>query len=160
MKQYNLDYDNILDNKFSQWKLEGMIDNIIFQDEHGYQLFGKYTIIKSHEDYRVSKYPTDTIKRFGTLRNAVTWVTFDKRNLIVEANRVIELDKILTGTEFSMKVHEQLAHKAKSMDDKLIYLAKLKEDKLKKKHVLGELNGYVDNIKNWQLKKFKEQASK
>lgn len=160
MKQYNLDYNNILDNKFSKWKLEGMIDNIIFKDDHGYQLFGKYTIIKSHEDYKVSKHPTDTVKGFGSLRNAVTWVTFDKRNLIVEANRVIELDKILSGTEFSIKVHEQLSAKAKSMDHKLIYLAKLKEDKLKKKYVLAELNSYVDDIKDWQLKKFKEQALK
>ncbi len=158
MKQYNPDV--LIDTKIAKWNLEGMIDSIVFQDETGYQLFGKYTIIKKHEDYNVSKIHTDTLKKFGTLRNAVTWVTFDKRNLIVEANRVIELDKILTGTEFSMKVHEQLSKKAKSMDDKLIYLAKLKEDKLKRKQVLEELSEYVTNIKNWQLKKFKEQASK
>jgi hypothetical protein len=44
--------------------------------------------------------------------------------------------------------------KAKKSDDKLIFLAKLNEDKLKKKAVIEELAQYISNSNNWQQRQF------
>jgi hypothetical protein len=47
-----------------------------------------------------------------------------------------------------------LYKKAKTPDDKLIYLAKLNEDRLRKKSVIKELEEYVSESNIWQSKRF------
>ena len=47
--------------------------------------------------------------------------------------------------------------KAKSVEEKLITLAKLNESKLKKKKYEQELNQYVVDAKLWQDKRFKQK---
>jgi hypothetical protein len=40
------------------------------------------------------------------------------------------------------------------MDDKLIYLAKLGEEKMKKRQIYDELGRYIATSKSWQTNRF------
>jgi hypothetical protein len=51
-------------------------------------------------------------------------------------------------------IHQSLYKKANKPDDKLIYLAKLNEDRLRKKSVIKELEDYVSESNIWQSKRF------
>lgn len=131
-------------------------DLIIFQESDGsYGLFGKYRIEKkSSFEYLVTSSPSSLNLSFGSLRNATTWCIMDKREKLYEARRIHELDLALSGIDVGMSIHQKLLKKAKNSDDQLVYFAKLGEERLKKKRIMEELNGYVSNTKAWQTKRF------
>jgi hypothetical protein len=67
---------------------------------------------------------------------------------------VIDLDMNLSSVEVHILIHSKLFKKAKKTEDKLIYLAKLNEDKFQKKSMSEELNKYIVNSYAWQQKRF------
>lgn len=97
---------------------------------------------------------THTECRFNTLKHAVAWCTFDKRNMLYQATRILELDSLLTGLEVDISLHTKIFKNSKDANDKLIFLAKLSEDKMKKKQFTDELYRYIDDSKKWQTKRF------
>jgi hypothetical protein len=142
---------------FSKKQLSAVEEYIIYRsDDNEYGLYGEYTIKKVGEQFVMSKVHTFTTLSFASLRNAVIWTSLDKRNHVVEAQRVIELDSLLYGTDASLEVHKRLADKAKNLETKLTYLTKLQEDKIKKNRIIKELNDFAKNTDNWQYKKFNE----
>ena len=70
------------------------------------------------------------------------------------ANRVIDLDMSLSSVEVHIAIHSNLFKKSKKTEDKLIYLAKLNQDRLQKKAMIDELNRYIQNSYVWQQKRF------
>lgn len=136
-------------------------DYIVYQEIDGsYQLFEQYSIIKHKEVYVLNKLKTYTEKTFISLRNAVTWATLDKSKNYVEANRVLDLDLLLSGANENMKVHTKLIKTTKDIDQALIYITKLDEDKVKKQLILYELDGYISQTTRWQRKKFEQKIAK
>ena len=131
-------------------------DVIIFQNTDGsYELFNTYRINKtSKDDYIVTMLTTFTTHQFNTLKNAVAWCTYDKRNLLYQSERILLLDNLLAGLDVDILLHTKIFKNAKNSDDKLIFLAKLSEDKLKKKRFTDELYTYVSNSKKWQTSRF------
>jgi hypothetical protein len=131
-------------------------DIVIFQNTDGsYELFNTYMIEKkSEKEYYVSMKKTYTEHTFYSIKNAVTWCIFDKRNRIVEANKILLLDHRLGGLDTDILLHTKIFKNSKNSEDKLIFLAKLNEDKLKKKTVTDELYGYINDSKQWQTKRF------
>jgi hypothetical protein len=136
--------------------LRNLQDIVIFQENDGsYKLFNAYTISKnSQKEYIVTGTTTITPNRFYVLKNAVSWCIFDKRNKMHEARRIAELDNKLVSVDVDIHIHQTLYKKAKKPDDKLIYLAKLNEDRLRKKNVIKELEDYVTESNIWQSKRF------
>jgi hypothetical protein len=127
----------------------------VYRDTDGsYHLFDKYTIRRVKDEYIVSVNSFDTTKTFYTLKHAVAWCTFDKRNKIVDSNRIYDLDKKVAGLESTIQGHQKLIKSAKNMDDKLIYLAKLGEEKMKKRQLYDELGRYIATSKSWQNNRF------
>jgi len=102
-------------------------DVIIFQNTDGsYELFNMYHITKNeNNEYIVTMHTTFTIHNFNTLKHAVAWCTFDKRNMFYQ-----------------------------DTDNRLIVLSKLSEDKLKKRRYTDELYTYINDSKKWQTKRF------
>lgn len=145
-----------LDNLISNTEFERLLDIIIFQEVDGsYSLFNKYKIKKtSNTDIEVSLIKGDKINSFFNIKNAVCWCVLDKLGKYNLANRVIDLDLILTSVDMHISIHTNLFKKSKKTEDKLIYLAKLNEDKLQKKAMTEELNGYIQNSYNWQQRRF------
>ena len=88
------------------------------------------------------------------MKNAVCWCVLDKIGKYHLANRVIDLDMNLSSVEVHISIHSKLFKKAKKTEDKLIYLAKLNEDKFQKKAMSEELNQYIANSYVWQQKRF------
>lgn len=131
-------------------------DIVIFQNSDGsYDLFNTYVIEKkSDKEYFVSMKKTHTEHSFYSMKNAVTWCIFDKRNRIVQANRILLLDNQLGGLDVDIQLHTKIFKNSKNSEDKLIFLAKLNEDKLKKKTVTDELYTYINDSKQWQTKRF------
>lgn len=140
-----LDKENLI-------KLESQI---VYQDQDGtYMLFGEYSIKEKKQGYVLSKTYTYTVITFTELRNAVTWATLDKLNKIIESDKVLELDRQLSGASENMKVHDLLCKSTKDLDKRTIYLNKLNEDRVKKRRILSELDSFVAKAKAWQYKQF------
>jgi hypothetical protein len=133
-----------------------LLDLIIFQEEDGtYNLFGKYIITpKSSFEYVVTSTTSYLCASFASLRNATAWCIMDKREKLYEARRVQEIDLALSGFDIGIAQHQKLLKKAKTSDNQLVYFAKLTDDRLKKKKLTDELNGYIQNTKTWQTKRY------
>jgi hypothetical protein len=135
-------------------------DIIILKDEEtgNYEIYGDYTIQKRNDIVCVTKSTSDTTYLFGSIKHAITWIILDKRNKILEANRILDLDTKLAGVETDIFIHRKLEKKSKDPDAKFLYLTKLQEDKLKKKRLQLEMESQIDSVYNWQIRKFEEQA--
>lgn len=134
---------------------------IVREDDGSYNLFGRYIIIPTkYGSYKVTVQEDNIELDFSLLRYAVTWCVFQKNNRYKEINRIYELDGLLSGLNVSIEQHKKLAIKTKNSDDRFIYLAKLEEDKRKKRLFLNELNNYAEQSKYWQNKKFMENKDK
>lgn len=131
-------------------------DVIIFQNTDGsYELFNMYHITKNeNNEYIVTMHTTFTTHNFNTLKHAVAWCTFDKRNMFYQANRILKLDNLLAGLEVDISLHTKIFKNAKDTDNRLIVLSKLSEDKLKKRQYTDELYTYINDSKKWQTKRF------
>jgi hypothetical protein len=132
---------------------------IIQGPDGSYYLFSKYSIRKNNGYYIVELDKIAGTKSFNVLKNAVSWCTFDKRNNIYESNRILELDNKLASVDAAILVHQRLAKKAKKLEEKLIYLAKLGEEKMEKKQILDELDSYVETSRIWQNKRFNSKSA-
>lgn len=145
---------------FKSRQTKDLIESIILQDDNGdYLLFGIYVVKHVDGLYQVSI--GSSIKNtFSTLRTAVVWATMDKRNKILDAERVSILDKNLYSAEFNIELHKKLYKKTKDIDMKVIYLNKLQKDMGTKKNLMQELDRFARNAQLWQLNKFQEQTSK
>lgn len=151
----------LLERAMDSNSLNELQDIIIFQDTDGlYQLFNFYIIEKkSLNDFVVTTKTSYTTHTFYTLKNAVTWCIFDKQNKVYESNRIITLDNQIGGLEVDLAIHKKLFEKSKNIEDKLIYVAKLGEDRIKKNAIAEELHSYVVSSKNWQIKRFNKKPA-
>jgi len=134
---------------------------IIFQDTDGsYQLFDKYTIQKlSQNEYQVTSVTSNICHLFNSLKNATVWCIFDKRDKFYEAQRILELDNKLGSLGVDIHIHLSMYRKAKTTEEQLIHVAKLNEDRLRKKIISEELASYTADANYWQSKRFELKAA-
>jgi hypothetical protein len=152
---------NTLARILEKGNLEKLEGKLVYQDNDGsYNLYGEYVIQKSSKGYVLEKKHTFTVLVFGELRHAVTWAAFDKLNRIIESNKILELDRQLSGTSENMKAHDKLCKSAKDLDKKTIYLNKLNEDRVKKRRILSEMEDFVEKAKIWQYRQFEKNPIK
>lgn len=134
-------------------------NNIIFNDEYGYHLFGKYHISKGQEQYRVVRETDDSIRMFAKLRYAATWCILDRYNKIVEAKRVVEINSTLESLWAEMLVHKKL-QKNSNLEIQEIgrdkYLAALD----KQKRFQYELDKYIKLAKRCQDKGYENELTR
>ena len=150
-----------LKNMLSKEILDSMMENLVYQEPNGdYVLFNKYVISSTASGWVVLRSSDELTHTFTTLKNAVTWATMDKRNLVMAANDMTTLDRQLEGMNFNIEVHKNLCKTTKDIGMKIIYLNKLQQDILKKQSLSARLESYANNIRNWQFKQFKQQTAK
>jgi hypothetical protein len=150
---------DIVKKLFNKKDLDHLSGLVIIDTPNGYELFGEYAISKVGEKFKVNKITTYVEHNFFSLQNAVVWATLDKRNKVVDRNRVTELDMLLEGTKSTIELQQVLTRKAKDDETKLIYFSKLNEALLKKKQIVSEITKYIDDTKKWQEIQF-SQATK
>ena len=148
--------DRKLDKMISNSEFAKLQDVVIFKDTDGtYSLFNKYHIKKKDtNDIVVSLNNGDDVNSFFNMQNAVCWCVLDKIGKYQLADRVINLDMNLSSLEVHISIHSRLFKKAKKTEDKLIYLAKLNQDKLQKTAMSEELSKYIQDSYIWQQKRF------
>jgi peptide methionine sulfoxide reductase MsrB len=134
---------------------------IIYQDSDGsYTAYGKYHIVKNSEGmYKVSIAGTHTFNYFYKLKNAAAWCSFDKRMLYKEANRLLHLDQMVFSMDTEIQIHSKLMKKSKNEEATLIYLAKLTNNKTKKRSFTNEINDFIHEYQRWQTKMFDAKPS-
>lgn len=143
-------------SKFLQKEyIENISDISVYQYDDGtYEFFDRYLIYKVENSYKVSLRFNSTEKVFSNLKSAVAWCIFDDKNKVSVTQRIEYLDLLLTGIEGNILVHKRLFKNAKDNESKLIYLAKLSEDQLKRKNYLEEMIKYISESKLLQTQKF------
>lgn len=150
-----------LERKFNRMistkEIENLQDISIFETcKDNYVVFKNYNIIKkSKTDIDVLLMNGDIVHSFSSMRNAICWCIFDKRGKYTLANRIITLDKSISNEEVQINVHKNLFKKSKKTEDKLIFLAKLNEDKFRKSTMYQELEDYINQSDYWQKHQFK-----
>lgn len=134
---------------------------IIFQENDGsYNVYDKYSIVKNSDGiYTILVLGTYTEKNFYKLKNAVAWCSFDKRNLYKKAKRLHQLDQMVFSMDTEIQLHSRLVKKSKDTESMLIYLAKLTENKAKKRVYNDELSFYIQEYQNWQTKLYNTKPS-
>lgn len=138
-----------------------LTDTVIFQNpDKSVELFGKYKIILVNSMYVATKMHTFTEIAFYSLKNAVTWATLDRRNRVIDAKKVIELDLLLLGTSENLRIHRHLAKNAKTLESTALFATKVTEDEFKKKLILEELEEFINNSRDWQIKRFEQNTVK
>jgi len=152
--------DRKLDKMIKTSEFAKLQDVVIFQDTNGtYSLFNKYHIKKKDtNDVVVSLNNGDDVNSFCNMKNAVCWCVLDKIGKYNLADRVIDLDMHLSSVEVHISIHSKLFKKAKKTEDKLIYLAKLNQDKLQQKAMSEELSKYIQDSYIWQQKRFSSKT--
>lgn len=135
-------------------------DLLITKDDDSYHLFGQYVITKTGELYSVSYLPDPEISNllFAQLKHAVTWCVFHKNKKHKDLTKIAELDEVLDGLQATINNLKRLAQKA-DLESRNIYLAKLYEDKVKRKLAQKAMNTYIDTSKYWQNKVFKDSQT-
>ena len=131
---------------------------IMKEGENHYFLFGSYNVLEDDLGFKITK-STDDPVYFSDLKSAVAWCVFDKNKKSSYIKRLIELDIELSSLNVSIYQHKKLLKKAREIEDKYIYLAKLEEEKVKFKKLNEELKSYISTSKAWQQKKYSENLS-
>jgi len=149
-------------DKFLKKEFVNKVNDIaIFKDSNGtYELFDRYIIKKNEQYYTlVCKYGSIE-KTFMSLKNAVTWCIFDKRNKLDVLARIENLDRMLEGIDVSINIHKRLIEKSKDKELRLIYAAKLSQEQVKRKKYLNELLVFINDSKYWQSQRFALKSQK
>lgn len=130
---------------------------ILQAPDGSYALFGSYYIHRNGEkDYLLTVSDKYTEHKFYSLKNAVAWCIYDKRNKIVESKRILQLDQKLMAIDSSINLHRQLMKSVKDQEQKLIYFSKLTDEKMKRLQIARELGNYLSESKLWQERRFAE----
>lgn len=151
------EFERKIDRIMSHAQFQTLQEKSIFKNQEGkYHLFNRYFIEKQDENnVVVTLFNGDTVNSFFNMKSAVCWCIFDRRGIFATANRLVVLDNKISGLEVSIAIHKRMYDKAKDTDTKLIYLAKLNEEKLRKRDMSNELSRYLTDSDNWQRKQFK-----
>jgi len=127
------------------------------QEDGSYHLFGQYLITKDSCQLYVVRYLKDldlVPVKFSQLKYAVTWCVFHKNKKYKDLSKIAELDEVLDSLQAIIQHHKQLVER--NTENKLIYLAKLSENKIKRKQAQKTMDNYVSYSKSWQDKTFKD----
>ena len=161
MKKINeIDLEKKFNKVIGEKNIDFIKDILIVQlADNTYSLYGKYIIKRIEKDSFNIEANNEIIANFCNIKNAVTWCMFDKTNRLHQANRVQSLDKSLISINVDMMIHEKMYKKAKDSESKLMYLAKLTEDRYKQKTVINELSAYIKQTITWNYNRFKTSKS-
>lgn len=130
-------------------------DVIITRDQNGiYKLFSKYSIKDNGVGIFQVRYAKSNYNyTFSSLKIAMAWCTLHNEGMIIESNRINDLDMKLCSVDFDIAVHKKMAKTPKNSKT-LIYITKLQEDNNRRRNILKEIDIYINSSKKIQARKF------
>lgn len=133
-----------------QPKLDALKDIAIIQlSNNEIEMFGKYSVTKIKDQHLVRRKTDDIQHEFRNSKAAAAWCILDKTNKIVEANRLLALDKKITSLEIEQEIYET---PAKDMLGSAIKQALLTETRLKIRLNRKEIDKYITIAHQWQTR--------
>ena len=138
--------------------LKKIKEAIIYRENDGsVVLFDTYAILSEDNGFLILKNGNELIS-LSTLQIAVTYCTFDKKNMINQLLDIERLDRKFTDSSIKYQVHKRLAKNSKNIEDKGLYLIKMQEDFIKKRKTRQYLETYINQAKTYQQKIFESLA--
>lgn len=132
-----------------------MADIAMMQNDDGsYEFFNRFTVYPVSNGYQVQVKNNSDVKLFSSLKNALAWCIFESRTKYSQARRIEYLDSMIAGADVNIQVHRNLLKKSTDTEYKLIYAAKLSEEQNKKRQMVQEMTGFINESNNWQTRKF------
>lgn len=128
---------------------------ILKEDHNTYLLFDKFKVYKNKNGFTVSYYRISESYFFCDIRNAITFCIFENFNNYVDANRMKDLDRILSDIDFSNNLQNKLIKKSKTKEQKLLHHIKLNEGLHRKKFAVEELEKLINISRTLLDKKFR-----
>ena len=133
-----------------QPKLDALKDIAIIQiSNNEIEMFGKYSVTKVKNQHLVRRKTDDIQHEFRNSKAAAAWCILDKTNKIVEANRLLALDKKITSLEIEQEIYET---PAKDVLGSAIKQALLTETRLKIRLNRKEIDKYITIAHQWQTR--------
>lgn len=133
-----------------QPKLDDLKDIAIIQlSNNQIEMFGKYLVTKIKNQHLVCRKTDDIQHEFRNSKAAAAWCILDKTNKVVEANRLLALDKKITSLEIEQEIYEM---PAKDMLGSAIKQALLTETRLKIRLNRKEIDKYITIAHQWQTR--------
>jgi len=146
----------LLNTKMNKAEIKNKIGDlfIVRENDGSYNLFGRYTIENSNGEFILNEKGENQHYRFYFLKHAVAWCVLNNAKNHKSVRRIHELDGHLISLEAAIQNYTRLIQK--NTENHVIYMTKLKEEKLKKRRVLEEINGYTSLSKHIQRSKYKQ----
>ena len=95
-------------------------------------------------------------EHFYSLQNATIFAILHKRNKIVEAKRMRELDMLLENANAEIELHKKHGTTFQDTEAKMIAFSKYEEARHKKKIYGSEVSEYLSETKSWQAGRYRE----
>lgn len=128
---------------------------IVKENNTTFLFFDKFRIKRNADSWVVSHLRITDNHTFYNLKSAVTWCIFEHSKNFYDANRIKDLDRIITDQENSIQLYQQLLKTSKEKEQKCLYLIKLTEGLCKKKIANQELEKFINTSRTLLNKKFK-----
>lgn len=146
----------LLNTRMNKTEIKNKIGDlfIVRENDGSYNLFGRYIIQNNNGEFILNERGENQQYRFYFLKHAVAWCVLNNAKNHKSVRRIHELDNDLVSLDAAIENYVRLLRKNK--ENSLIYVAKLKEEKLKKRRVLDEINGYTLLSKHIQRTKYKQ----
>lgn len=129
------------------------------ESENKYRLFNKFIVEKVSKNEIITKKIDSEIEHvFSTVKNSITWCIFYNQGQLYKANRIAELDKQVTGLEVEELNLKRLFKKTQLVENKLVFLNKLTENKLKRATYTKQIATLTQEATDYQTKKFNQKS--
>jgi hypothetical protein len=154
VSKVTFDFERVL----GQQLLNQLSDLVIYrQSKDSVCLFDQYTVERVGTGYQVSKMGVIDTVMFTSLKHAVCWCIYDKRNKIYDCSRIHELDRRYSSVNVDINIHTSQCEKyrkSKMYDLLDISLTKLSHDQQLLNQINHQLSRYLIESKRWQLNRF------
>ena len=132
--------------------------NLIFRDEAGYSVFGKYYIRKQEHVFVVTKNlsPAGT---FGSLQTAISWCIADKYGQRYLANEILQLDTQHIVEQQDYTARYKIWQKMKEPQREQLRF-KIEDRQARLTAIKQRLSECIDRAKYWQTKGFNNETSR
>jgi hypothetical protein len=117
-------------------------DKVIIHTNNIYVVYNKYAIIKDGSGYLVHRRGDGREFSFNTMKHAVVWSILDSNLKCYEADRVLQLDKLLESVKVDTAIHTKLKNLG-DMEKFMINTIKLQTDRDRQRQFISELNKYI-----------------
>lgn len=123
-----------------------------------YEMYERYEVKMTPIGAQVIRFSDDLVIHFTNMKTAVTWATFDHRNMIHDCNRICAIDHKISSLRLEIDIQNKKSTKTNKLDDHLICLTKLQSASDKLKELSKEMTSYANSAHNWQISQFNSKA--